>query len=438
MSRFRADSQKLEEAVTRLRQLYGECDDLSNNIYSEYSRVNAMSGAGVNDKAYMLNNSYNELGDYSVELKAIAKSLDTIATFILSREMHNEGILQNGRYNTETYEQQMERFNTFYNGIKYTASEKKYSISHEDMGKIIDEIRYYTQMYAHSEDVFDYYFVKRYNSGGMIELTQTEYIELHTLYNMYKNIGEGFYTYSGWIFGDTNSELGINSKTSGSLDPTNSKWKNSTSFDASAKWSATAAKYVYKVKYDAENSWIGKTDIIVDFGKVSGEVIAGIDIDVTSKIQDVLNDNKTSVDEKRNTIQKIMDEMVSPGIKADAKVTVASINTKSTRVDSNGNGAYSVANVKIGEAGVDGSINTNGFDIGAHATAIEIESGVGAIIQNHEIGAQGTAKAGVSIGAKAKWGENGIEAKTQAGPFALAINYKAPSIKSNSSYVWLY
>lgn len=323
------------------------------------------------------------------------------------------------------------------------------TISHSDMEKICNELKYYSQSSDSVNNAYQKMFLDKLNSGGNVELTREQYHKLKDLYYLIKNSKNGNYKYTSCTVAGSLEDLFTNpelAETSSSLKfkpdigikVKDSKYDSNLRAGVSGKGSAETKflKLEYVSKYDLKYGLTGETKqtLYLDVGKISGEI--KITPGITSKLFEELAKRKDSGESGEN-MKKIINEIL--GFKAEVGGSVtAFIYTNETEAYNNDkNGIYSDTVITLGEFGAKAEAGVTGIDMKANVTAAKMEVTDGAILWGHKVGAKGTIQAGVegSIHLGGNKGSNKKSAEANVGFTGLGLEYEPPSV--DDPYVWV-
>ena len=308
-------------------------------------------------------------------------------------------------------------------------------ISHEDMGKIVSELRYYSQVTPNSESVYISYFLNRYKKGGDVSLSREEYKELRTIYSLLKNARNGYYSYAAsftssdlveatvkgsWINGD-----GISTK----LKTDSDNFSDSDSLKYSANASADYKTSYYKIEwassYDLGDGWTGTKIESITLGvfdvNTKIDFSVGLSTDFFKKIKDYV--------EAGGDLNDAIKEGLGGGISVGGSVSGLIYESTVSGVK-DGNGVYTKTTATVGSMYAEAELSTSGVSCKAGVSVLDYEIVDGLIIHGNKIGAKGSVNLGFET--SVEFGKDGAE--VNAGMFGLGLEL---DFNDSNPYIWL-
>lgn len=349
------------------------------------------SGFGIEAQIANLDRCCRQLRDLKEDVRTEFYSLVKIVDTINDHEKNAKGILGGGNSTDASF------------ALVQPAPLTK-TLSHSDIGKLKNQLKYYSQNTPTNKKLYDY-FCKAYEQNISLSMTDDEYA---TLKNMFALISNTSYVYSSVEYFTDNFKTQISPDTDLKYKVNSKEGKSKAEFTSvNAEASAEANAMVITVAAKNENDYANYI-IKLSNVKAKGELNIG-----TVDIENVLKQIKSGkIDgSKLNSIFEPL------GIQLSGSASCVSITQQTIKHVYNGASYFVETNYNIGELTAEGELSSSEAKGKLGISLASVEGKHGVITNDGKITLGGKARAGVEYGAAI-----GKETEVSVGLLSLSLD----------------
>ncbi len=350
------------------------------------------SGFGIGTQVDNLRKCCKQLEEYRenvrTELKSLVKIIDTINEY----EKKAVGIL--GGESTEDF--------VIANPSDIFSSKK---ISHTDLGKIVNQFKYYSQLSDKHKKFYEQ-LVVLYNFGQTVEMSDEEYKALKDLFHYYTQRG---YVYSNVSYFKAGYSNSLNADADMNVSYSDGKLKGSIGCSMpSLEYKGTVDSMFIETAFaDGEGNYVTYTIQLSGIEVKESVNINSLDI---SSVLESIDDGKMSMTK--------FNSLFSPfGIEASASTfAFKAVSTTIMKINDSVS-FYDKVEYTIGELSAKASIDASGVEAKAGYAVAAVKASLGFKTNNGTYAVNGKVSAGQEYGFTAKPGE----AEGNVGMFGLGL-----------------